>query len=1041
MSTNNRIARSTVRVSGRGVRLLAATAVGTVIAGGIATPAFAATGVTAATGGTGMTAANAGPSASYTGLGAIVVNEGNAREISTGRFAVLAPAGFEFRTSSSVTIAPSESIGDSRPSLSASASCANPSRGGISVTATTSAVTFYVCVASTDDTTLTISGIGVRPTANTPVASGALYLDGAAGAVTVTGVTRGPGGTNFGTLVQNPGATTQLTVGLPAGVTAGVAQTASVAAKDAYGNPTPDYRGAVRFTSTDPAAGLPADHKFTPGDNGVRAFTGVTLKTAGARSVTVTDKATSSITGAASTVVAPATAAGLTVTGIPTPSGAGNPTSATVTVRDAYGNLATGYRGTVTATSTDAAATLPGAYAFTAADAGQHTFAGLVLRTAGNQSVSFGDGSLTGTQAPITVQPGSLHHLAVSPGTATIDAGAGRTYTAQARDASDNNLGDVTGTAEFAISPNGSCSANICTATIAGAYTVTATKSGASGTATLQVNPAAPIVTVALAPATIAADGAATSTATVTVVDRYGNARTADPVTLSTDGDASIGPVQNHGDGTYTAVVTASKAAGTQTITATNGSTSDATVLTQTAGPATVVTLVLSAPAIQADGLATTNATVTVTDANGNPLAGLPVTIGTDGDVTVSAVTDQGFGTYTATVTASTTPGTETLTASSGPVSTTAPLTELAPLTITAIGPDSRGQGAGGSAFGQSLTITGSGFTPGALADFGPGVTVKFTTYVDSAHLTAHVTVAPDASVGTRPVTVNVTDGRAASCAGCFTVTAGPTVSSLTPSTMGPGAQRTMTITGDHFAAGVKVTVPASGVAVTSVTVLDGQHLSVGFSTAFAAPAGPRDLTITNPADGGTTTCAGCLTITAGPVVTAVSPSVLGAGAQTTVTVTGANFADGARVSFAGTGVAVTTQSRVDATTIVATLSVAGSAVPGARTVNVVNGDGGRGSLGTGFSVNAAPSVTGIAAGSLARGATAQVTITGTNFAPGATVSLSSGVTVGNVSVVDANTITATVTVSATTGLGTRTVLVTNADFGKGTCGGCFRVG
>jgi hypothetical protein len=319
-------------------------------------------------------------------------------------------------------------------------------------------------------------------------------------------------------------------------------------------------------------------------------------------------------------------------------------------------------------------------------------------------------------------------------------------------------------------------------------------------------------------------------------------------------------------------------------------------------------------------------------------------------------------------------------------------------------------------------------------------VTVKFTTYVDPTHLIAHIVVAPDAVVGTRTVTATVSDGRSASCAGCFSVAPGPKVTDVSPAQIGPGAQKTVTVTGSGFAAGVKVTVPASGVAVTSVTVIDANHLSVGLSTAGIAVAGPRDLVVTNPADAGSVTCVGCFSVTPPPVIVDITPNALGGGAQTTVTVTGSNFSDGAKLSFAGTGVAIMSLARVDEAHLVATLSLAGAAVPGTRTVSVINADGGKGSCATCFTVDAAPTVTGITPSGLARGGSAQVTITGTNFVPGATVSLSTGVTVTDVTVVDDTTITATVSVSASTGTGTRTVLVTNPDFGKGTCAGCFRV-
>ena len=57
---------------------------------------------------------------------------------------------------------------------------------------------------------------------------------------------------------------------------------------------------------------------------------------------------------------------------------AGDSMSITVTAYDAYGNVATGYTGTVKF-SNDDKASLPRNYTFTAADAGVHTFTGLVL--------------------------------------------------------------------------------------------------------------------------------------------------------------------------------------------------------------------------------------------------------------------------------------------------------------------------------------------------------------------------------------------------------------------------------------------------------------------------------------------------------------------------------------------------------------------------------------------------------------------------------------------------------------------------------------
>ncbi len=65
--------------------------------------------------------------------------------------------------------------------------------------------------------------------------------------------------------------------------------------------------------------------------------------------------------------------------------------SLTLTLEDAYGNIVTGYVGTIHFSSSDSTATLPVNYTFTAADAGQHTFTNTILRKKGTQSLSATD--------------------------------------------------------------------------------------------------------------------------------------------------------------------------------------------------------------------------------------------------------------------------------------------------------------------------------------------------------------------------------------------------------------------------------------------------------------------------------------------------------------------------------------------------------------------------------------------------------------------------------------------------------------------------
>ena len=121
------------------------------------------------------------------------------------------------------------------------------------------------------------------------------------------------------------------------------------------------------------------------------------LKTAGTQSLTATDTVNASIAGIQYVTVNPAAASRL-VLSAPASVKANAAFSLTVTVVDAYGNVVTGYRGTLSFSSSDSTAKLPKNYTFTAADQGVHTFTGLVLKKKGKQTITVTDtldGSLT----------------------------------------------------------------------------------------------------------------------------------------------------------------------------------------------------------------------------------------------------------------------------------------------------------------------------------------------------------------------------------------------------------------------------------------------------------------------------------------------------------------------------------------------------------------------------------------------------------------------------------------------------------------------
>jgi hypothetical protein len=85
---------------------------------------------------------------------------------------------------------------------------------------------------------------------------------------------------------------------------------------------------------------------------------------------------------------------------------AGQPFDVTVTALDPYGQVAVGYTGSVELDSTDPAAPYLGSYAFTLADGGSYTFAGVTLVTTGPQTLTATDGVIAGA-FDLTVTSGS----------------------------------------------------------------------------------------------------------------------------------------------------------------------------------------------------------------------------------------------------------------------------------------------------------------------------------------------------------------------------------------------------------------------------------------------------------------------------------------------------------------------------------------------------------------------------------------------------------------------------------------------------------
>jgi uncharacterized protein (TIGR03437 family) len=326
-------------------------------------------------------------------------------------------------------------------------------------------------------------------------------------------------------------------------------------------------------------------------------------------------------------------------------------------------------------------------------------------------------------------------------------------------------------------------------------------------------------------------------------------------------------------------------------------------------------------------------------------------------------------------------PGSANITAtnSGGSASTvtTLPINIPTP-TISSLNPTSAN--AGGSDF--MLTVNGTGFLSGATVQWnGTGLT---TTFVSNTQLTATVMAALIASGGSASVTVANSGGNT-STATSFSITIPtPTITSLNPaSTPAGGAAFTLTVNGTNFLSGAVVNW--NGTALTT-TFVNSTQLTAAVSASLIASGGSAGVTVTNTGGSASTATSFSITVPT-PTITSLNPAATGAGGPAfTLTVNGTNFLSGAVVQWNGTGLATTV---VSSTQLSASVSAALIATVGSANVTVMN-SGGSPSAAVAFPINAVttPTISSVSPTSVtAGGATFVLTVNGTGFASGATIS------------------------------------------------------
>ena len=317
---------------------------------------------------------------------------------------------------------------------------------------------------------------------------------------------------------------------------------------------------------------------------------------------------------------------------------------------------------------------------------------------------------------------------------------------------------------------------------------------------------------------------------------------------------------------------------------------------------------------------------------------------------------------------------------------------------------------------------------------FGAGITVNSVTVANATSLTANISISAGAATGARTVTAT-TGAEALSLANGFNVTAGtPALLTLNPASGQVGQQNlNVQVTGQftNFVQGTTQADFGAGISVNTVTVASATSLTANISIAANAALGDRTVTVTTATEVVSRTPG--FTVTAGtPALLTVIPNTGQQGQQNlNVQLTGqfTHFVQGTTQVTFGAGITVNTVTVASATGLTASISIAANATLGDRTVTVTTGAEVF-SRTPGFTVTpGTPVLLTVSPNSGKQNqANLNVQVTGqfTNFVQGTTeVTFGTGVAVNSLTVANAISLTANVTIANTAPVGHRTVAVT----------------
>ena len=348
-----------------------------------------------------------------------------------------------------------------------------------------------------------------------------IYTSAKAGTWTVTGVYLALSDT--ASLTVNVGPLHHIIVSPDdATVIAGSSQTYAAQQVDQFDNPIADVTGITIFSIEPGAGGSWTANVYTSAKAGTWIVTG----TEGALTDTTVINVTAS--SVAYILISPD---GITIA-------AGDSQAYAAQSFDEFDNLVADVTGSTVFSIDAGAAGTWTANVYTSAKAGVWTVTGDCV-------------GLTDT-ASLTVNVGPLHHIVISPDTATITAGNTQAYTSLSLDQFDNPISDVTSGTAFSIQAGagGSWAGSVYTSAKAGTWTVTGTYAALTDTARLTVNAGA-IHHYTVASDEYTQETTVSFTVTVAAYDAFGNFVPASGIAVTMSSSPSVLIFDGDDNGAY----------------------------------------------------------------------------------------------------------------------------------------------------------------------------------------------------------------------------------------------------------------------------------------------------------------------------------------------------------------------------------------------------------------------------------------------------------------------------------------------------------